>query len=198
MSQDKKYSTSSSFSFVVDPNGAWVPRELSLKRVHVYSYFQFTERMLWDNCITKCIYLFIIFYLKLTYITACLLKQKESEQNGECGSDYSNSCLCFKVPVIWYIYLLCFSFLFLSACLWTCSREMAGRSCLVTLKKKRKKRKKEFPHEVSTITTSICGLLSNQWAATWKPTQSPSVWISNVYHKSCLFLSCKVINCLNR
>lgn len=142
MSQDKKYSTSSSFSFVVDPNGAWVPRELSLKRVHVYSYFQFTERMLWDNCITKCIYLFIIFYLKLTYITACLLKQKESEQNGECGSDYSNSCLCFKVPVIWYIYLLCFSFLFLSACLWTCSREMAGRSCLVTLKKREKKERK--------------------------------------------------------
>lgn len=145
MSQDKKYSTSSSFSFVVDPNGAWVPRELSLKRVHVYSYFQFTERMLWDNCITKCIYLFIIFYLKLTYITACLLKQKESEQNGECGSDYSNSCLCFKVPVIWYIYLLCFSFLFLSACLWTCSREMAGRSCLVTLKKKRKKKRERIP-----------------------------------------------------
>lgn len=40
--------------------------------------------MVLDSDITKCIYLFIIFYLKLAYITACLLKQTESEQKGEC------------------------------------------------------------------------------------------------------------------
>lgn len=61
-------------------NGAWAPRDLSGKRVHVYINFTFIERMVLDSYITKCIYLFIIFYLKLTYITACLLKQKESEQ----------------------------------------------------------------------------------------------------------------------
>lgn len=36
------------------------------KSVHVYSYFTFIERVILDSCITKCIYLFIIFYLKLT------------------------------------------------------------------------------------------------------------------------------------
>lgn len=57
-----------------------MPRDLSGKRVHVYSNSTFIERIVLDGYITKCIYLFIIFYLKLTFITACLLKQKESEQ----------------------------------------------------------------------------------------------------------------------
>lgn len=61
--------------------------ELSDERVHVYSNFTFIERMVLDSYITMCTYLFTIFYLKLTYITACLLKQTESEQKGECGSD---------------------------------------------------------------------------------------------------------------
>ncbi len=84
MSQDKTQHIIIFFSLVVH-NGAWAPRELSGKRVHVYINFTFIERMVLDSYITKCIYLFIIFYLKLTYITACLLKQTESEQKGECG-----------------------------------------------------------------------------------------------------------------
>lgn len=92
-----------------------MPTELSGIRVHVYSYFTFIERMVLDSCITKCIYLFIIFYLKLTYITACLLKQKESEQKGECGSDYSNLFLGLK-RILSNIFICC-GFHFLAACL---------------------------------------------------------------------------------
>lgn len=90
-------------------NGAWALRGLGGKRVHVYSNFTFIERFVLDSYNTKCIYLFIIFYLKLTYITACLLKQTESEQTGECDSDYSNLFLCFKTPFI-YLFVVVFSF----------------------------------------------------------------------------------------
>lgn len=90
--------------------GAWVQRELSDKRVHVYSNFTFIERMVLDNYITVCIYLFTIFYLKLTYITACLLKQMKSEQKGECESDLSNIFLCIKKSIT-HICFLWFSFL---------------------------------------------------------------------------------------
>lgn len=105
-----------------------MPRELSGISVHVYSYFTFIERMVLDSCITTCIYLFITFYLKLTYITACLLKQKESEQKEECGSDYSNLFLVLKI--IQHIYLLWFSFfgsMFMVMC-----KKRQGRSYLVT------------------------------------------------------------------
>lgn len=46
-------------------HGAGVPTGLSGCRVHVYSNCTFTERMLLDAYITKCTYLFKIFYLKL-------------------------------------------------------------------------------------------------------------------------------------
>lgn len=109
--------------------------------MHVYSNFTFIERIVLDGYITKCIYLFIIFYLKLTYITACLLKQKESEQKGECGSDYSKLISLVKTfPFIGYIYLfvvvsvsLFFGSMFIIMC-----KKRQGSSCLVTLKRKKK------------------------------------------------------------
>lgn len=54
MSPDKKYSTPSLLSaqIVVVPNGAWAPRELSEKSVHVYSYFTLIKRMVLDSYIT--------------------------------------------------------------------------------------------------------------------------------------------------
>lgn len=39
-------------------NGAWVQRELSDKRVHVYSNFTFIERMVLDS-LYYCVYIFV-------------------------------------------------------------------------------------------------------------------------------------------
>lgn len=47
----------------ISPNGAWVQGEVCGERVHVYSNSTFMKIMLLDSCITKCTYLFIIFYL---------------------------------------------------------------------------------------------------------------------------------------
>lgn len=87
----------------------------------LYIYWKNGFRQLYYNCI----YLFTTFYLKLTFITACLLKQKESEQNAECGSDYSNLFLCLKnsnyplnlfVVVFFSFFLLFFSCMFMIMC----------------------------------------------------------------------------------
>lgn len=138
-----------------------MPRDLSGKRVHVYSNFTFIERIVLDSYITKCIYLFIIFYLKLTFITACLLKQKESEQKGECGSDYSNLFLCLKIHLIYLFVVVLFLFYhFFLQHVYNHLQEKGRRRSYI------KKEKKVFPDEVSTVITSICDLMWNQRAAT--------------------------------
>lgn len=160
------------------------------KSVHVYSYFTFIERVILDSCITKCIYLFIIFYLKLTSH-----HRMPAETKGEWTKRtlFKHTSLLKNSNDIF----ICCGFLLFCSMFMICSCAREGREEAILLHKK-KKQKNKLPDEVPTVTPSIWDLLSNQRAATWEPTQRLSVWISNVCHKSCLILPFEVINCLNR
>lgn len=104
------------------------------KSVHVYSYFTFIERVILDSCITKCIYLFIIFYLKLTSH-----HRMPAETKGEWTKRtlFKHTSLLKNSNDIF----ICCGFLLFCSMFMICSCAREGREETILLHKKKKKKK---------------------------------------------------------
>lgn len=178
---NKKYSTPFSPRLAVVSDGAWVPRERSGKRVHVYT----------EDCFRQQVYIFV--YNILAEVD--LHHRMPAETKGEWTRrrvlirlfKYFSPLKFHSSDVFNLRFLIIYFFRFFGSSMFIIMK--AEKKPSRYIKTMLEKKKKDSQMKFLTSTTSICDLLWNERAATRTPTRSPSEWISNMCHNPCLFLS---------